>query len=348
MRMQSLPAQLIQTEEGTVLKRGCIEILFHGQNSDHLSAILGSFRKGATQKEVLTGFAEEHRPDILALIELLQRRNVLVPIDDSCTNLSDVSEDSLSLFYWHFDPCGHSIPARLRSRKIAILGVNSVSRRLSASLQLAGFENTALVMYPSRFCPESKNPTPGLMSANSPPHQEPLTFEAWFGKIDWASMDCLVATSDCGGRDLLREWNELAMQHRCHFLPIVLQDVIGYLGPLVIPNETACYECLISRENSHQETFTLRRAVEHSAFRGQPSAFHPLMASVLADVAAFEMARFYSQSIPGHLSSSLIEVNLLGASITRRKVLKVPRCVVCSTLHTHQSVSIYKNAPEHE
>jgi thiazole/oxazole-forming peptide maturase SagC family component len=139
----------------------------------------------------------------------------------------------------------------------------------------------------------------------------------------------------------MRRWNELAIRHQCHFLSVVLQDAIGYVGPLVIPGETACYECLVAREDSNLDDSETRRNVEQAAEEGwHVVGSHPLLISVLASVAAFELVKFYGEMIAVFNVATLIEVNLLNTRITARKVLKVPRCVICSSLLQQSSVSI--------
>ncbi|MFB3146853.1 MAG: hypothetical protein ACE1ZO_06975, partial [Nitrospirales bacterium] len=67
--------------------------------------------------------------------------------------------------------------------------------------------------------------------------------------------------------------------------------------------------------------------------------FHPSMASILGDIAAMEMTKFYSQSMPLWNVGKLIEVNLLATRMTPRKVLKLPRCPVCSPLQTQAAIT---------
>ena len=161
-----------------------------------------------------------------------------------------------------------------------------------------------------------------------------MPYEKWVQSLKPESLDCLIATSDFGGLQLMRQWNEFCVQHGRHFLPVVLQDLIGYVGPLVIPGETACFECLRARQNANLEEASARRAAEHAAFEGQGIVgCHPAMASVLGDIAAIELTKFYGIRMPIWQVGTLIEVNLLAGRMTPRKVLKVPRCAVCGTLN---------------
>jgi bacteriocin biosynthesis cyclodehydratase domain-containing protein len=339
VRLKALPVQLIEVKNRVILKRGCKEICFSGSAyAAKLRAILDAFQNGSTQEEVLKDLGDNH-PDIAELIETLKDRNILVPFQEALSR-DIISESPLDVFYWHFDPHGHSIRQKIQSRSVAVLGVNTVSQALCGALSACGF-NVSLIAYPASLAPDMEQAfSSDLFDSNRLP--QPMRYETWSTSSPWDSVDCLVATSDRGGKDLLRNWNALAVEQRCHFLPLVLQDVIGYLGPLVIPGETACFECLISRENSHMDEADLRRIIERTAYAAGTPAFHPIMASVLGQIAAFELVKHYSEAIPVRRVGTLIEVNLISASITTRKVLKVPRCLVCSSLNTFPSVAIHK------
>ena len=170
--------------------------------------------------------------------------------------------------------------------------------------------------------------------------EEPRNFQDWKDNTDHESLDCLVATSDFGGQSLLREWNQFCVERKRIFLPVVLQDQVGYIGPLVVPGETACFECLLARQNSHKPDRLPSRKIEEVAYEGQSVVgFHPSMAFVLGDIAAFEIIKFFSGALPGWNVGTLIEINLLSTRMTPRKVLKVPRCPVCSPLITRSPTS---------
>ncbi|MEX5218032.1 MAG: TOMM precursor leader peptide-binding protein [Nitrospira sp.] len=339
-RLNFVPAQIIRAEGCTILKRGCIEIRFSGSHyADQLQLLLDSFQNGCTEAEMLSRIGEDQKPDIVEILELLKARKILIPMrKDSGDELAD--ETPLEVFHWHFDPQGQTLPKVLRSRRLAILGLNSVSQSLLAALNLCGFENVTVVEYPVRLLPKKTGPNRTV----SRPYSS-ITYETWVDKVEWKALDCVIATSDFGGRDLLREWNDLAVGNECRYFPVVLQDVIGFVGPFVIPGETACYECMVARENSHMDDFALRRTIERSAFEAQQPAYHPLMASIVGQIAAFELTKIYSDMIPVRHVGTLIEVNLLGTRMTMRKVLKIPRCIVCSSLQKQPSISIYKDRP---
>src|SRR5262249_36298218 len=107
---------------------------------------------------------------------------------------------------------------------------------------------------------------PDLWPDSSP---TPVSYKSWRDVDGRDEIDCLVATSDFGGLHLMREWNAFAVSSQIPFISVVLQDLIGYVGPLVFPGETACFECFRARQNSHITDPNIMRATESEAMVGQ-------------------------------------------------------------------------------
>jgi thiazole/oxazole-forming peptide maturase SagC family component len=258
----------------------------------------------------------------------------------------------MDVFYWHFGLKTEEVNKRLEERQIAIMGVNTISRQLAQTLRAAGMENVTLVDYPLLTNLRLYNDEGELIPSEWPASLgEPVAYKEWITNVEPSELDCLVATSDFGGLQLMRQWNEFCVQNRCNFLPIVLQDLIGYVGPMIVPGETACFECLRARQNSNMEDPDSQRTSEGSAFESQSVVgFHPAMASILGDIAALELTRFYGGWMQSRLGGNLIEVNLIAMQMATRRVLRVPRCRVCGTLNVHGTVSPNKYAfmPGHE
>ena len=123
---------------------------------------------------------------------------------------------------------------------------------------------------------------------------------------------------------------------------MTIQNMIGYIGPLVIPGETACYECFYRRLLSHLEEPEMFRTIEAHNLGGQRIvSHHPLMLSALADLAAFEILRHFSEVLD-HEPGTLLEVRFLARRMDGRRVMKLPRCPTCSPLVTKPSTTLNK------
>jgi thiazole/oxazole-forming peptide maturase SagC family component len=151
----------------------------------------------------------------------------------------------------------------------------------------------------------------------------------------------VLATTDFGGLSLMREWNAFCVAEGTAFLPAVLNDYVGYVGPLVVPGETACFECFWLRQNSNLEQPELIRKAELAAFQGQlVDGVVPMLAAQVGRLAAFELYKFHMRHTLGWRAGTVVEADLLESTVARRKLLRAPRCPVCSSGARHGRISV--------
>jgi len=338
----SLSVKIVPIKEGVILKRGCTEIQLRGTQVKNIIEQIFSLssQKPRTKDDLLDFFSLEIQTPVAKLIDQLIERRFLVP--HSPPEADSVSlEDHTDIFYWHFDQTKPEVHDRLSAKSITILGVNYISRQLAISLEESGFTKIQIVDEPGLRNLGFFSPAPEISSSLWPASLPmPVAKEEWETRQDLSSLDCVIATSDFGVSQTLREWNMFCVQQNLWFFPMVLSNMIGQIGPLVIPQETACYECLLIRQHSQLSNSNGRQAVDNMAFDAQTVVgFHPSMASILGNIGAMELTKFYSQALPLWNMGKLIEVNLLATRMTPRKVLKLPRCLVCSPLQTRSAVT---------
>jgi molybdopterin-synthase adenylyltransferase len=342
-RLRVLPLQCIELPDGVLLVRGCTEVKISGEGAaEALQIVLtATAGEGMTREELLGLFGALDRPGVEQLVEILAARRLLVRADAFAVPPPN-GETGQEVFYWEFGERAEAVVGRLDKSRIAILGVNCISGQLARALAQCGFASVTVVDFPLlRNQRLFREETLAASEWSGPP---PLPLDVWEAQIEEERPACLVATADFSGQLLLHYWNEWCVEHGCNFLPVLLDKAIGYVGPLVVPGETACYECLRARENAHFENPDLRRASEAlSAVLQRPTlhGFLPPMASVLGDLAAMELTKFHG-GVMNFRAGTLLEVNLLGPEMRARKVLKVPRCGVCSSLNRQAAVNPHK------
>jgi bacteriocin biosynthesis cyclodehydratase domain-containing protein len=344
-RLVALPLQLVEVAGGVIVRRGSIQLLVRGDRSvQALETVVDAMRgEGASIDEICDRFAAPDRPTVQQLVQQLMARQFVVPVGQVPGGVD--TEDQLDVFYWHFGLSARQVNMRLNQVQVAILGINHVSRQLASSLNMAGMTSVRVIDYPLLRNLSLFDEAEQVQASRWPGAIAPIANEDWEMALEAEPFDCLVATSDFGGLHLMRQWNVLCLERGRHFLPVVLQDMIGYVGPSVIPGESACFECFLSRLDSNRTADSQGYANEMAAFAGQHVAgFHPSMASVLGDIAAIELTKFYSRALPLWKIGSVTEVNLLAGRMESRKVLRVPRCSACSNLIRRSSTSMIKGS----
>jgi bacteriocin biosynthesis cyclodehydratase domain-containing protein len=150
-------------------------------------------------------------------------------------------------------------------------------------------------------------------------------------RLDWAeACDVDLAVVAPSGDELgaLPRWNEAAFERRLRWICIRPFDGAGAtIGPLVVPDESCCYQCLLLRLASHLEYGADLDKIERTAPRATAGA--PLETAVagLAAHLAVAWVGAADPALPGFL---FVLSSRPVVSLERHFVLRVPRCPVCS------------------
>lgn len=331
-----------ETPEGIVLARGATTVRLTGEGAyAAIRTVLSAFDgDGNTLEGFLQQLPEVSRDAYRELLDLLVERRFLMPaLRDA--HRDEAIESSEDIFYWDLGRRAESVRSSLSSRSLALVGHNRVSTRLIDSLRRCGFNQLTMVDDPML-----RNPR--WQEEGTPVGDDSLSVGTFRERLTADSPACIIATSDIGNRAPFREWNQLAVAREIHFLPVMLRHMVGTLGPLVVPGESPCFECVRGRENSNLPDPASWRQQEAQDFENRFLAgYHPLAPEILADLAAFEVTRFYSGLGFGPVGR-LVILSLLDGMMRSAKVLKLPRCPVCSERRKRPGESLgraYKPEP---
>lgn len=342
--LRALPFQLISGTAGVILKRGCTELAVEGENAGLVvQLLLDRLSNGPTTAEQLTGmFPPADRTAVADLVQYLRERHLLVADHESpaADKLSEDGHSPTEVFYWHFGKTPGRVAETLTRRAIAIVGVNRIGWSLFRVLREAGVDNIRLIDYaPLRNLDLFAN---GRWVDDLP---EPVEFSSADPSSAFRGAGCVVAVSDFGGWHLLAEWNKQCLERDLHFMPVLLDNLIGWIGPFVIPGRTACLACLRARLDSNLPDPALRRTVDRACESGKAiTGAHPAIADLLGNLAGLELLKFYG-GITGRQVGRVIEVNALIPRTISRPVLRIPRCPVCSSLNRHSPPDTLRRLP---
>jgi bacteriocin biosynthesis cyclodehydratase domain-containing protein len=330
---------VIPTNSGVLIKRGATEILVGGdQASSIIKLIIREAQDGLTTQRIDDLFSQDERAQIWELINQLIKRDILYVNGVRARN--GIDETPLDVFFWHFGTSASDVERTFRSKHFTVVGHNATSIELIQALLTCGAEQISFVDDPAlrgELQPASRHPP----SPSSFPHPE--LADKWRSRQAKNACDLLIAVCEFGVQELLRPWNELCVASKIPFVPVLIENAIAHLGPFVLAAEGPCLECLRIRQNSNARNPELMREIQTS-FKpfAKLAGVHPLILATVANVAAFEITRFFSP-IPRKKVGSVIEINLLDSSMTSRKVLKVPRCPVCSSSVNRPSTAAFEN-----
>ena len=327
-RLCPVPFRIVRTAEGVVLKRAATEIAIIGEGAAALvEALVAAAASGATRDEICEQFPAPEQPFVAELVDQLVASRLLQEARGS--GEPSVREDHLDLLYWQLGASAREVTERLDRAGIVLVGANQITRQLARSLRATGVSALRVV--------DDGRLRDGEIGAHDPLSDlQRIDAAAWTA----STVGCVVAGSTLGNQQVLREWNARCVERRHVFLPVLLQNFVGYVGPIVVPGQTACFDCLRARWNAHIDETHTRSALDELAIDGHDViGFHPAMASMLGDLAAFELTRLLGRSLPNRRIGVQLELDLLRPQLTSRRVLKLPRCPTCSPLHATAPVT---------
>jgi bacteriocin biosynthesis cyclodehydratase domain-containing protein len=332
-KVVALAVQLIDVPQGVIVKRGVEEVFVAGEAAAEvvtgLLTAAGTIPGGVRPEELAAMMrGERHQLDVGGIVSELCARKILVGVAER----PRYAERPDEVLAWNLGVHPEAAAARLDAVSLNLLGVNLVSGAIADGLSAIGvpchvvdhpdLRNVRLFTADGRLRPDAWHGRPA-----------PEAFDTWQATPPAGDLICLVACSDFGGLQALAEWNARTFRSGWHFLPVVLQNLVGIVGPLVMPGETACFQCLLARENANLPAAPMTRAVETAAFQGQSiAAYHPAMAATIGNVAALELTKHYGYGWASAAIGKTIEVNMMAATMRSRPILKVPGCPVCGPL----------------
>lgn len=341
MKLVALPIQTIDIPGGLLLKRGSIELAISGKEAARAVRILlgeTGHNRGATRSQIRNLFSRADREHVDDLIGKLLERKFLVPADTQVAFKAS-KESNLDIFLSNLGETTNHALEQLEDARISIIGVNPISRQLALSLTASGYKNFLVFDSPLHRNNHLFHNNSSLKRNEWPkPLRLPVSLdENQSGELG----TCVVATSDSGDTKGLCRWNEECLQKKIRFFPVLLKDLIGYVGPLIVPGETPCFQCFVARFRSHASDSYIDGLLEAVVQSRQAVVgYHPTMATILGDIAAFEIMRSCTTAIPRREANQTLEVNLLAGRMTSRTILKVPRCTVCSPLRSSSVTNI--------
>ncbi|MCA6915875.1 TOMM precursor leader peptide-binding protein [Pectobacterium versatile] len=351
-----LPIQIIEMEDSVILKRGLAQLLIPDPN---VLLIIRVVQKALLLQpysvtELKSLFAAPVQPLVEELLKkLLEKRFLQLQIDKLQEDKHPASqqlsvEPVQEVFYWHFNQHQQQVASTLNQKHWLFVGINKINMLLIQSMQREGLKNYLIIDDPMLRNIDFFDDNHQLSSSFWKQQVDHVfSEEQLFSEEHKDKIGFVVAASEFGSFFLLERWNEYAVRRELPFYPVLLQNMVGYAGPLVIPHESACLSCLKSRQNSHSNGFAERRITEQYAFAGQKvAAYHESMLQTLAAVAQFDLVKFIS-NIQWEVGT-LCEIDLLAGSMAKRKLLKVPRCPICSGLHGIPPTNLHKQLTSDE
>ncbi len=154
----------------------------------------------------------------------------------------------------------------------------------------------------------------------------------WSGST---AADLLVVSPEADEVDALLAWNRHVLEEPRRWLPVLPFDGrMAAIGPLIVPWETCCYECLLRRRAANLEYGELLAEIEAVPVAADGGALLGRLAACLAAHLVIRWVIGRDTAVAGVLYA--LETRP-GPRITEHPVLRVPRCPACSPVERRPS-----------
>jgi bacteriocin biosynthesis cyclodehydratase domain-containing protein len=128
--------------------------------------------------------------------------------------------------------------------------------------------------------------------------------------------------------DEVERWNQAALESGTSWLPIRPYDGrFAGVGPLIVPGESCCYECVLRRRSANVEYGEYLREIECAPLAVRADAAFDALVVALAAHLALRWIGGRDPALPGVLYA--VEARPV-VTVAAHPVLRVPRCPVCS------------------
>jgi len=342
MVVSALGLQVVPLGDDEVaLRRGPRQSVLRGADvRSIIEPVVGLLDGRRTVGDVVASFAGPQQPQVDQLLRLLVNKRFVEPGGPALPDATGIGDQPACAFFASLGLDPTVATAALASAQVVLVGRNHISKAIASGLESVGLTSIVVVDDPvlsSLPVQAAAAPVNGHRAGPADESQQrPSRSLADVLDPAEARSTIVVATCDGGEVDTLLDVNRSALERGVRSLSAWLADLVGFVGPLVQPHETACLRCYRLRAAANDPSFRVTRALgtaltsDDAARRANP--FLGPMASVVGNIAAMELVKAITSCAPLDTAGAVVEVNLVSFRSTVRRVLKVPRCPDCSSV----------------
>lgn len=126
--------------------------------------------------------------------------------------------------------------------------------------------------------------------------------------------------------------NELCVKNDTPWISARFDGLTGEVGPLVVPRKTACYNCYDKRIKSNLENIDEQLVFEKHLEKNEPANYGSLnqFYTIIAEYLSLEVIKYITKYEHPVTLGAVLFIDFDNYENKLYKVLKIPRCPVCS------------------
>ncbi|HKD80939.1 MAG TPA: TOMM precursor leader peptide-binding protein [Candidatus Angelobacter sp.] len=312
---------------------------------DQLISLLDGTR---TVDDILNEMRDFDESQILDSLQQLFEARLVEDAAPGATRLSEDQQQFYSsqlTFFSQYSTEPHRIQDKLAASQVGVIGLGAIGCSLLSSLadngigellgiccahDLSGEESAEERM--SQQC-RLRNPWVSYRGIR-------VVDEEWKSVLEsLKGLDFLVLAMEGWNPGRLESLNEACLETNTMWMPIGIRAQEGYLGPTIVPHQTACYKCYELRLKANLVHYEPHLVYEQHIRAGHiPRQFGrlPQFRRTIADMAALEVIRLLTRFSPPTTYARMFTLDLLTFDTQFHDVLKLPRCPACGERAKHR------------
>ena len=304
-------------------------------NVDWEARLFRFLRRPKKLNEILNLLSDFKRNDVINVLEKLYNLNLITFETSVNKKLSNGINDSNSAMD------SNQISKKVRSHTLCIIGNGVLADMLIMHMKKMKIKTTRIKSLQTDFILRKKNVDKDrngekdnnaeVISSSLPPLLKTV--------LDKCSL--IVVAQDYPNLALFETVNSESFRRKKPWIRVSFDDSKGYVGPLVIPRKTPCFNCcelrLIANSPYYEYELWENREFIPPTKLNEPDIF----ANMLSIICANEILRYLTNSSLPSTIGYLFELDFHSLNFNKHKIISHPNCTLCNPpekkpIHLHQ------------
>jgi ribosomal protein S12 methylthiotransferase accessory factor len=144
--------------------------------------------------------------------------------------------------------------------------------------------------------------------------------------------DLIIVVEDYQNIALFDFVNKICFEKKKSWIRMSFDDDVGYLGPLVVPGRTSCFNCCELRLVTNSPNYEYELWRNKDAIPKTKLQVPEIFADILSAICTREILRYLSGNEEPETIDNLIVFDTHVLNYTKHKVLRHPNCIYCNAV----------------
>lgn len=299
-----------------------------GSDLNELIKILRMLKRPKRIKEILKILSGFKRSDIIEMLEMLHRMKLIAFEKEDDDN--NIKNSFIHTKYFPGDGAKARNDITIRDLELVLIGDGLLASKLvthlsNMKIKFNQLKSTRIVPKFSRK--PSEHGTQGKEKSSL--RDSTTSFASLLNPLIQRS-SLLIVAEDYPNINLFELVNRLCFKKKKAWIRVSFDEETGYLGPLVIPTRTSCFNCCELRlvTNSPDYEYELWKNKENIPTK--KSDIHGTFADMLSALCIREVYRYLVNSNNIDTIDNLLVFDTQHVNLSKHHIISHPNCILCN------------------